>query len=335
MGRITLGFLIALALLSHPRKGESQVHDGSFQLSPSFGLLWTDLSDKGFALKDRSELIGMNASWNINARLSLDGSFYWSRTENMDRRATRHSNLTLFDGGLAVYMTKWRLAPYARGGIGYISSFSDLTGEAPTEPYYTFGAGVKLLVSERGGIGFDFRDIAFGHDQDDGSRSTLHNLIATGAVVFQFGSFPKIDSDGDGISDRKDRCPDTTAGARVDNSGCAVDSDGDGVSDGLDKCPDTDAAIAVDENGCPLDSDSDGVPDISDECPETVHGARVETSGCPKDTDGDGISDGLDKGPDTPSGAAVDKEGCRTASQDQGKVMPEQMSAPADSIVSR
>src|SRR5690625_3332352 len=34
-----------------------------------------------------------------------------------------------------------------------------------------------------------------------------------------------------------------------------VDSDGDGVPDDIDQCPDTPAGVAVDEVGCPLDSD--------------------------------------------------------------------------------
>ena len=48
-----------------------------------------------------------------------------------------------------------------------------------------------------------------------------------------------IDSDGDGVCDGLDKCPDTPKGARWMRSGCPKDSDGDGVCDGLDKCPDT------------------------------------------------------------------------------------------------
>ncbi|HMN33376.1 MAG TPA: hypothetical protein PKA54_08380 [Chitinophagaceae bacterium] len=45
---------------------------------------------------------------------------------------------------------------------------------------------------------------------------------------------------------------------------CDVDSDGDGVSDCFDRCPDTPAGVAVDTHGCPLDTDGDGVPDYKD-----------------------------------------------------------------------
>lgn len=43
-----------------------------------------------------------------------------------------------------------------------------------------------------------------------------------------------------------------------------ADSDGDGVTDQFDKCPDTPNGVAVDTKGCPLDSDGDGVPDYKD-----------------------------------------------------------------------
>lgn len=42
------------------------------------------------------------------------------------------------------------------------------------------------------------------------------------------------------------------------------DSDGDGVFDRFDDCPDTPSGVAVDSVGCPLDSDFDGVFDYMD-----------------------------------------------------------------------
>ncbi|UCD34027.1 MAG: OmpA family protein, partial [Nitrospiraceae bacterium] len=45
--------------------------------------------------------------------------------------------------------------------------------------------------------------------------------------------------------------PGTPAGVTVDKNGCPLDSDGDGVPDYLDKCPDTPRGTAVDANGCP------------------------------------------------------------------------------------
>src|SRR5947207_13976753 len=95
--------------------------------------------------------------------------------------------------------------------------------------------------------------------------TTLFRSTA-GLSVFHLGT-PSKDSDHDGVSDTKDACPDTPAGAAVDSKGCPIDSDHDGVYDGIDKCPGTPAGVHVDAKGCPVDSDGDGVPDGIDQCP--------------------------------------------------------------------
>ena len=57
------------------------------------------------------------------------------------------------------------------------------------------------------------------------------------------------------------------------------DSDGDGVPDMRDKCPDTPPGVAVDADGCPLDRDGDGVPDHRDDEPDSAPGAIVDARG--------------------------------------------------------
>ena len=118
------------------------------------------------------------------------------------------------------------------------------------------------------------------------------------------------DSDGDGVPDSRDMCPNTPLGVKVDEFGCPLDSDGDGVPDYLDKCPNTPTGVKVDTDGCPLDSDGDGVPDYLDKCPNTPTGVKVDANGCPLDSDGDGVPDYLDKCPNTPMGVQVDADGC-------------------------
>jgi OOP family OmpA-OmpF porin len=59
-----------------------------------------------------------------------------------------------------------------------------------------------------------------------------------------------------------------------------IDSDGDGVPDNKDKCPNTPRGVNVDVFGCPLDADSDGVADYLDQCPNTPMGATVDARGC-------------------------------------------------------
>jgi OOP family OmpA-OmpF porin len=151
--------------------------------------------------------------------------------------------------------------------------------------------------------------------------STRNNLAATAGITYTFGpaySVPCVDSDGDGVCDDKDECPNTPAGLEVDERGCPADSDGDGVPDHLDKCPGTPRGVRVDLDGCPVDSDGDGVPDYLDKCPGTPSGVPVDSDGCPKDSDGDGVPDYRDKCPGTPRGVVVDSDGCPIDSDGDG-----------------
>ena len=98
--------------------------------------------------------------------------------------------------------------------------------------------------------------------------------------VFLARAAAPSDSDGDGVFDNKDQCPDTPSGVGVDSKGCPLDTDGDGVYDYKDNCPNTPAGVVVDQRGCPLDSDKDGVYDYRDSCPGTPRGAKVNKQGC-------------------------------------------------------
>lgn len=100
------------------------------------------------------------------------------------------------------------------------------------------------------------------------------------------------DTDGDGIEDRNDACPNTPGVPEF--NGC-VDTDGDGIADPQDGCP-TEAG-PKENNGCPiLDRDNDGVLDKDDNCPDEAGPAA--NNGCPwKDSDGDGVLDKDDECP--------------------------------------
>ena len=69
----------------------------------------------------------------------------------------------------------------------------------------------------------------------------------------------------------------------VDEHGCEPDSDGDGVKNSRDYCPDnTEEQLVkgVAANGCPRQSDFDGTPDYRDRCPGTPKGVESDSFGC-------------------------------------------------------
>ncbi|WP_109302136.1 OmpA family protein [Aquimarina sp. AU474] len=133
-------------------------------------------------------------------------------------------------------------------------------------------------------------------------------------LTFAFGG---KDTDGDGIYDKDDECPDVPG--LEEFNGCP-DTDGDGITDAKDDCPDT--AGLAEFNGC-ADTDGDGVPDPKDECP-TVAGL-AELNGCP-DADGDGITDAKDGCPNEAGPAA--NNGCPYQDKDGDGVLDKDDNCP-------
>ena len=133
-------------------------------------------------------------------------------------------------------------------------------------------------------------------------------------LSFKFGG---KDTDGDGIYDKDDACPDV-AGLK-EFQGCP-DTDGDGLQDKEDSCPDV--AGPKELMGCP-DTDGDGIADKDDACPEVAGLSSLQ--GCP-DTDGDGVADKNDKCP-TVAGPK-DNAGCPWPDTDGDSVLDKDDQCP-------
>ncbi len=134
---------------------------------------------------------------------------------------------------------------------------------------------------------------------------------------------PKPDTDGDGILDVDDACPDEAGEPSDDPSqhGCPPpsDRDGDGIIDGEDACPDEPGVASEDkqQHGCPVrDRDGDTILDDEDACPDEAGEASDDPQkhGCPPpaDSDGDGIIDEEDACPNEagPPNGIPEKHGC-------------------------
>ncbi len=145
-----------------------------------------------------------------------------------------------------------------------------------------------------------------------------------GTKVDEKGCPIPLDDDKDGVVNDRDQCPNTPMGETVNSVGCSasqLDDDRDGVNNALDKCPNTPAGTPVDATGCPSDDDKDGVPNAGDKCPNTPMGEKVDAQGCSdcqKDTDGDGVPDCKDRCPATNPGNKVDAVGCRIIFEETG-----------------
>ena len=96
---------------------------------------------------------------------------------------------------------------------------------------YIYGfTNMSKLTSESGGLEYKNQNIQAGLKiRLFGSKQTREYKATSVAVI--------LDTDGDGINDDVDKCPNVAGIAKYD--GCPIpDSDGDGINDELDKCPD-------------------------------------------------------------------------------------------------
>ena len=166
--------------------------------------------------------------------------------------------------------------PYILGGLGY-ESVTDSRYGFKSHPFIQGGGGLGIGITENIKAKAELKAL-----QILGGTEENNEFIAQVGISMPFGgkSQPKVrqvvaDSDGDGVIDRLDKCPNTPKGERVGADGCPVqevvqpvplsfsneecpvkidlpDEDRDGVEDSLDQCPGTPCDFSVDSKGCPV-----------------------------------------------------------------------------------
>lgn len=242
-----------------------------------------------------SRYIGSNLSFGLTGSVNKMNRMVMSAEDNLingefnGQRVVESTDLMYYgiDGHLKysfgeVIGSKW-FDPAIHAGGGYT-----FLGKA-SSAHVGGGLGITFWFSEN--IGFNIASTYKHQFEDDGvvrgnDISVPTHLQHTAGVTFRFGG---KDTDGDGILDKYDECPEES-GLKQFN-GCP-DTDGDGVPNREDACPDVFGDPEF--NGCP-DTDGDGVPDHEDACLEVFGDPKF--NGCP-DSDGDGIPDHEDDCPD-------------------------------------
>jgi len=210
------------------------------------------LLDDGFA--GFSGRIGKAYSdrWNLElaaTALDFDGD---SRKAGIDQDI-----FSLGGNALAVFNRGGSFQPYFLAGLGGVDEkFAGNGGNL--HYYYDLGVGALVPIFKNKGRlraevvrraiddTFDSKDwmLNIGFGVPFGKKAAAPVAMAAVAAP--------LDSDGDGVTDDLDQCPNTPAGAAVDARGCELDSDGDGVVDSKDKCPNTPAGTEVDADGCAI-----------------------------------------------------------------------------------
>ena len=283
--------------------------------------------------EDLSRLWKIDDEWSLSSAISmitvgkyLDDNFSFSISGTVNR-------LNKWNDGINVATaTDNKLAYYGLDGtVKY--SFSELLNLTKLEPFVGFGGGytwmeqpgVDLagLATLNGSIGVSywFNDF-IGITAQSGVKNSFDEQVLVDHFQHSVGltiKFGGKDSDGDGVYDKFDICPDVAGLAEF--NGCP-DSDSDGIQDSEDTCPNQ--AGSAEFNGCP-DSDGDGISDNNDTCPNEA-GTKA-LSGCP-DADADGVANAQDTCPN--EAGPVANNGCPYKDGDSDGVLDKDDNCPTE-----
>src|SRR3569623_1730986 len=172
------------------------------------------------------------------------------------------------------------LYPFAAVGIGMMHTSSDFLGSDTDYPLHV-GAGVRWFVSASIAVRAAPRFLRGPSEQDPYTLNASYGEFMVGVSWT-----PSLSPGTGGVEEPPPPPP------PVDK-----DSDGDGIPDTLDKCPNEpeDKDMYQDDDGCPdLDNDGDGIPDAQDKCqhaPAAKDGNQAD-DGCPeRDNPHDNLTD--------------------------------------------
>ncbi len=339
---ICIGFTFASNAQTEDKKWNVGLHGGVTQYNGDLGRDWYETTNTGYAFGGISVSRYLGKLFDVTLLLSKGTIGYNNGVTPAFKSDFNAASLNLRFNMVA---PEYIIRPYVVAGVGAVLFDNQINFHQENYDYMlpTAGAGLNIRLSPVIMLNIQETFMFSNKDRRDGvdngtsdfksKDSYLSHMVG---LTFNMGN--SIDTDKDGVSDKKDNCPNTPTGVAVDKMGCPLDRDGDGVADYLDNCPDIAGSKML--NGCPdkdndgvedskdrcpdvagsavlmgcPDADKDGVADIDDKCANTKPGTKVDANGCPKDSDGDGVSDDMDRCPDVAGVMAL--KGCPDADGD-------------------
>lgn len=262
--RVSLAIFLTVALTAQADDDDTtQVDEGKWYISQLAS--YTD-DDADRRLDDSIGGGEFRLGWRWNDRFALEGLLGYHRIDGWPEwpvvQQRQHQDfLELGMNVITSFNPKGNFSPYLIAGAGYLDTETEL-GTSDNGPTGSAGVGMKVRFGDSPwSLRAEWRmRHAFGGDNsytdqlssvgvrysfgDSGSDYTVLAAVPeTNAAVPQ-------DSDGDGIVDSRDACPNSPPGTPVNVAGCARDVDQDGVADDQDRCAGTAAGIKVNRDGC-------------------------------------------------------------------------------------
>ena len=319
MRKIIYGLLLSAAALviaptvlrAQTSNWELNIHGGVYQRDLGLDVEEFDLDDENDDT-DTDPLVGARLLYNFANGFGIGVNFDWVFVDQVPNPAgsaneDMNVNLYLYDAELHyAFPATSKVKVFLGAGVGAATrAFTDIppsgTDETFTELLVPVFAGLKFVndaYDPSWGLTAEVRDNIIWIDtfdpvELDEDKEATNTWALQGGISFFFGGGPSyeepevMDSDGDGVPDDLDRCPNTPFGTQVDANGCPIvlDSDGDGVPDDRDRCPNTPAGTPVDANGCPFAPAPAACVDGRDwfrtDAPVTVEGRAYVKYGVP------------------------------------------------------
>jgi outer membrane protein OmpA-like peptidoglycan-associated protein len=263
---------------------------GNYKVSLPMNLqLYTDLNVKGGFFLNLTGQIALTKKTSAMDPLSYSGVTLTPRMENKTFAVfvpLNYNSMTKFNAGISI-----KAGPIFFGSGSLLSAMFDKSKQLDAHFGLRFGV---FHDREKNKVVRTPPKANVVIDSDGDGIPDADDKCPNVPGIAKYQGCPIPDTDGDGINDEEDKCPMVAGVAKY--QGCPIpDTDGDGINDEEDKCP-TVAGVAR-YQGCPIpDTDGDGINDEEDKCPTVAGLARYH--GCPiPDTDGDGVNDEEDKCP--------------------------------------
>lgn len=209
---VSLGLCLVISPLFTATAGADQ---GDWYINPMVGHQWFE-SDR--YLED-DFLLGLGIEYHYSDRWAVELRYLDSSPDDADVGQ-------LFLEYMYLLQSAGQIQPYLAAGVGHADFDYDVSG-SNKETQAAVGAGLRYRFNERWSSKADIRWL---HSIDESENDQLFTV----SVSYAFGgkaspvpaaaptpdSDPAVDSDSDGVLDSADQCPDTPAGAAVDERGC-------------------------------------------------------------------------------------------------------------------